>query len=177
MQSCHAYANLSFLRHSFSLSRAAFPYTLLSKYANQSLRSSSIFPPMTLRQQQPQVSTCTDYRMRACEQEEKDPEWITVDLPSDTADSSTETHVSEQSAHVRATRTYSIPSSRYSDKSSQKEVRIHVLPLSTAAGGTIIAQITRKLVEEKIPPEQITQEHLDARIRGAAIFFIYGEQH
>ena len=132
---------------------------------------------MTLRQQQPQVSTCTDYRMRACEQEEKDPEWITVDLPSDTADSSTETHVSEQSAHVRATRTYSIPSSRYSDKSSQKEVRIHVLPLSTAAGGTIIAQITRKLVEEKIPPEQITQEHLDARIRGAAIFFIYGEQH
>lgn len=91
-----------------------------------------------------------------------------MDLPTDTASLQLESDMSTQT-HASATRTYLTPFSRYPEKSSPKEVRIHILPRSTAAGGTIIARITRTLVEQKVPPERITQELLDARIRGMSL--------
>lgn len=94
---------------------------------------------------------------------EKDSEWISVEHPSDPSDSSSPLPESKpQPRNERASRTYTILSD---SKIPSREVKIHVLPRETAAGGTIIARLTRQLVEEKIPPEEIHQEILDTWIR------------
>jgi hypothetical protein len=100
------------------------------------------------------------------EPDDKDPEWITVDHPLDSSDTSPPpSPLSESKPSQKdegASRTYIIPSD---SNIPSREVKIHILPRETAAGGTIIACLTRQLVEEKVPPEGITQEMLDTRIR------------
>jgi hypothetical protein len=98
--------------------------------------------------------------------DEKDPEWITVDHPSDASDALQPplplSDTQRPQKNECASRTYIIPSD---SNIPSREVKIHILPRETAAGGTIIARLTRQLVEEKVSPEEITQALLDTRIR------------
>lgn len=129
-------------------------------------------PSFSATSPRPTLNSTDDTATLCSRDQERDPDWIQIDVSDDDDVSDT----TKNPAHTvepppRATHTYTIFPDLPSVTSStcpSRPVTVHILPRTTADGGTMLAHLTRQLLDEGVRAADVSQEMIDERIRGTS---------